>query len=364
MTEYPVAIPDAAREVKANYPTRPSEELVREIKQFIADTGLPHHWHGHTHTKPAQGTVIVYRGQFDLPKSHAGKFNRAKWAPCPCCHSETAWYWQKGKIAWFPEESVIRMVGPDCFKKINAQGHAEAIEQFKREERNRRNQEYLIQNLDKVPEAVRVIERAMATVEDVDKARFILANRLTKIIGFDIWNDIRADGVLKTHDQRTENFVRADGTQGSRDVPVLQPYGALDGYIMLNPAAKPLAPKLAKELEKLRQIDYGDNIASELAAMDDDKRNHVANLLAKPIATAKDIFAEIEECRRLISGTGIATLNGWGRHEKSPARIYVELAQGVLLIGRTQSSTNPMKLGAAIFNVLGQLPKIGNITEV
>jgi len=40
MTEYPVDIPDAAREIKANYPTRPSEELVREIKKFIADTCL------------------------------------------------------------------------------------------------------------------------------------------------------------------------------------------------------------------------------------------------------------------------------------------------------------------------------------
>lgn len=362
MLEYPVEIPESAREVKANYPTRPSDDLIREIKNFIADTGLPHHWPGHTHTKPAQGAIIVYRGEFDLPKSHAGKFNRSKWAPCPCCHPETAWYWNKGKIAWFPEESVIRLIGGDCFKKINAAGHAEAIEQFRREERARRDQEYLLQNLDKVPQAIRVIAQAIPAVEEIDKVRFILASRLSKIIGFDIWNDIRADGVLKTHDKRTENFARADGTEGSREVPVFERYGALDGYTMLNPTAKPLAPKLEKELERLRQIDYGNDVAVRLAAMDDAERHRVANLLAKPISIAREIFAEAEDCRRLITGIGIATLNGWGRHEKSPASIYMELSQGELLIGRTQSTAKSMKVDETFFNVFGQLPSIGSVS--
>jgi hypothetical protein len=72
MLEYPVHIPDAAREVKANYPTRPADELVREIKKFIGNTGTPHLWPGHTHTRPPQDASIVYCGEFDLPKSHAG----------------------------------------------------------------------------------------------------------------------------------------------------------------------------------------------------------------------------------------------------------------------------------------------------
>lgn len=222
----------------------------------------------------------------------------------------------------------------------------------------------MLANLGVVPEAVRVIERAIPTVRDIDTARRILSTRLTGIIGFNIWNDIRADGVLKTHVQRTENFVRPDGTQGSRSVPDLQRYGALGGYVMLNPDAAPLAPKLERELAKLRLIDFGENFAARLEAMDNVERHRAANSLAKPIAAAKDIFVEADECRRFISAESIATLNGWGRHEQSPTSAYFELVPGALMIGRTSDKTQIMKLGGAFNSVLGELPRIGNIREV
>jgi hypothetical protein len=57
MPEFPVDIPYTARQAKADYPTRPSDDLVREIKQFIGKTGTPHLWRGHTHTKPPQGAA-------------------------------------------------------------------------------------------------------------------------------------------------------------------------------------------------------------------------------------------------------------------------------------------------------------------
>lgn len=364
MPEYPVDIPDSARAVKANYPTRPSEELVREIKTFIADNGTPFLWPGHTHTRPPQGAIVVYCGEFDLPKSHAGPKQRAKWAPCPCCHSETAWYWKGGKIAWFPDESVVRNIGRDCFRNINESGHATAVEQFKAEERNRKDRIFLLSHLGVVPEAVRVIERALATVRAFDDVRFVLSNRLTKVIGFDLWNEIRADGVLMVHGERLEQFVRPDGTHDTRMVPELRRYGAVRGYAMLNPKSTPLAPNLEKALAKLRLIDFGENFTVRLERMDDDERHRAANSLAKPIDAAKDIFTEVEDCRRFLSAESIATLNGWGRESPGQPRLYFELVQGKLLIGRTSDSTKPMTLGNAFWNVLGELPKIGNIREV
>ncbi len=60
-------IPEECRRVKADYATRPTDALVREIKQFIAATGKPHLWRGHTHTKPLVGSKPVYLDEFDLP---------------------------------------------------------------------------------------------------------------------------------------------------------------------------------------------------------------------------------------------------------------------------------------------------------
>jgi hypothetical protein len=255
---------------------------------------------------------------------------------------------------------VIRMIGRDCFKNINAAGHIAVVAQFRQEERNQRNIDFLLTNLGVVPEAIRVIDRAIATVRDVDAARRILSTRLADIIKFNVWHDIRADGMLKTHGQRTEHFLRPDGTEGSRVVPVLQPYGRLVGHIMLDPNAHPRTPKIEAALKKLRTLHFGENFQARVAEMDDGERHRAANSLAKPIAIARELFAEIEECRRFLSAESIATINGWGRHPESPAQVYLEVDQRSLLIGRMQGGqTQRMPLGDAIHNVLGELPSIG-----
>jgi hypothetical protein len=129
-------------------------------------------------------------------------------------------------------------------------------------------------------------------------------------------------------------------------------------------SSKPGAGHLEKALAKLRLIDCGENFTMRLDRMDDDERHRAANSLAKPIATAKDIFTEVEDCRRFLSAESIATLNGWGRQSPGQSRLYFEHKQGKLLIGRTPDSTKPMTLGDAFWNVFGELPRIGNIREV
>jgi hypothetical protein len=79
---------------------------------------------------------------------------------------------------------------------------------------------------------------------------------------------------------------------------------------------------------------------------------------------AKEAFATTEECRRFLSPEAIATLNGWGSNEKNPIKAYFKFEPGALLIGHTKDDTARMPIGAAFFNELGQLPRIGNISEV
>jgi hypothetical protein len=82
----------------------------------------------HTHSKPTKNARIVYIGRFDLPPSHQVPDRHA---PCPCCSPRAPKYSREGKIAWFPDEHVVRMIGPDCFHTLNPEGHWEAVEVFK-----------------------------------------------------------------------------------------------------------------------------------------------------------------------------------------------------------------------------------------
>jgi hypothetical protein len=60
------------------------------------------------------------------------------------------------------------------FLQDHKTGHEFAEKQFRIDERNRRTRDYLLQHLGVVPDAVRVIERAMPTVQQVDTVRHIL----------------------------------------------------------------------------------------------------------------------------------------------------------------------------------------------
>lgn len=100
-----IEIPPEAFAVKALWQARPSwseiDNLVREIKGFVARTGKPYLWRGHTHTPPPMGATAEYWGEFDIPEWHILE------APCPCCWSNFPKYRRNGKIAFFPLEGVI-----------------------------------------------------------------------------------------------------------------------------------------------------------------------------------------------------------------------------------------------------------------
>ena len=113
-----IDIPPESLEPKPWFQTRPGKEVVAEIVGFIKQTGKPYLWRGHTHTKPPPGSKPVYLDEFELPKKFRAPDRRS---PCPCCVPAHPKFCD-GKIAWFPSEAVIRIIGPDCFKALDAEG--------------------------------------------------------------------------------------------------------------------------------------------------------------------------------------------------------------------------------------------------
>lgn len=48
--------------------------------------------------------------------------------------------------AWFEAAGLIRLIEPECFKRLNAEAHAEAVQQMRRERATRRGTEFLLAN--------------------------------------------------------------------------------------------------------------------------------------------------------------------------------------------------------------------------
>ena len=142
-------IPASAFEVKASYFERPDKATVKLIHEFIKQFGTPHLWWGHTHNPPPKGSRVTFLGKYSLPKTH---HRRAKWAPCPCCSPHSPKYFRQGLIAWFPDEGIIRCVGDQCYKKMDPEGYALAMDQLNAEIADQQTAEFLLGRIPNIPE--------------------------------------------------------------------------------------------------------------------------------------------------------------------------------------------------------------------
>ena len=255
-----IAIPPECREVKAWFWERPGSEIVEEIKRHVAETGLPYTWRGHTHTKPLPGSKPVYREEFDLPEK---QLRAKRWAPCPCCTPETPKYGRNGKIAWFPSEGVIRLLGPECFKSLDKEGHEEAKRQLEIERRRKQDTDYLLSKLPLLGRVILVGEQAIPIAKALDIFRDDLHAKLT-LDRFPLWDCVRDGGELKIKERSQEFRQNTDGSMRIVDIDVEHVYARLSSYEILNPNLTSCGDQLQAALRKLREHNHGEDWRQKL----------------------------------------------------------------------------------------------------
>ncbi len=248
-------IPDEFFDAKPFYRTRQSAEaMLREIKDHIKTTGEPHTWRHHTHSKPVIGSRIVYIGTFDLPPSHQAPDRHA---PRPCCSPRAPKFSRNGKIAWFPDEHVIRMIGPECFQTLNPEGHWEAVAQFDREEAARRTINYLIANLHLAGEAIEVVERTYPTLQTIDDVHATLHSRMQDILRIDLWRHV-GRGTLSVNVAGRRMRRTRGGAQEVEDFLDVRELSQFPGFHMFSPKTSHLASRMAGCAKRLGFVDFGD----------------------------------------------------------------------------------------------------------
>jgi len=178
------------------------------------------------------------------------------------------------------------------------------------------------------------------------------------LINFDLWQHVRSDGALKLTVSRTEQRVDRSGNQTEFTVQDFERYGPISGTIMLQPNASELLPRVEKELATIRSINIG---AAYIERMDQEERKLVVKKF-RSLQALSQIFAEAEEVRSFLSPLNIASLNGWGRHQRSPASIHIKIdaEQERLLIGKTPETVTaiPIRFKPAFFDRLRPMPSV------
>ena len=162
----PIDVPPEAFAPKPIFPDFPSPEIVAEVLEWVK-TQPPWAWRGHTHSKPDndEAQEIRYVADFQLPKGIE--------SPCPCCTPRHAKF-GKGFIAWFSRSACIRLMGQDCFKTLNPEGHQFAVDELDERQQRTATIAYLTAKIEKRFEAVEAIERALPIAEHIDTLQDIL----------------------------------------------------------------------------------------------------------------------------------------------------------------------------------------------
>jgi len=348
-----IDIPASASEPKPWWTVRPNEQQRKEILSFILATGKPYLWQGQTYNKPPDDAVVDYLDEFRLPKSKL-------LVPCPCCRPRHPKY-RHGMIAWFPNECVIRIIGHDCFKTINSERHTEALRKYHADRQRTADIAYLLDNLDKVPDLIAAVERAIPIADAVDKFRNDTCATFAEVLRTELWEHIRT-GELRVARNRREFFQSPDQGEGEREVQIIETYGTIAGQNFLNRRSKKLGVKLDHAALALKQINFGSQYKERVPDMSDAERFQTARLLRNGMTTVDEVFAAIHELRQFTSAVTLATLNGWARTEGCPVRMHVEFERGNLYVGLTDHEFRPITAPPAYFDALPPVPSLAHKT--
>jgi len=256
-----IDIPASAFDAKPWWNERPSDERIQEILSFVLRTNQPHLWPGQTYNKPPNDAVIDYLTEFRLSQAKPK-------VPCPCCRPRHPKY-RHGMVAFFPNERVIRIMGHDCFKRFNSEGHTEALRKYHGDLQRKRDIAYLLGNLDKVADFKAAVERAIPIAHAVDQFRNDTCNTFTEVLRTDLWEHIRT-GELRI----TRKAQRMD--EDDRDVTIIETYGKISGQDFLKKRSKKLGVKLTHAALAFSQIDFGAEYKQRIEGMSDTERSVAA----------------------------------------------------------------------------------------
>ena len=302
----------------AIFPDEPDDTLIDEIKGHVRLTASPHTWRGHSHTKPPQGAFPVYVDEFDVPAPDTVP----RVAPCPCCNPNHPQYKNKGKIAWFPNEWVIRLIGPQCFKTINGAGHELALIDLRKRQKRRDELATIAHHRHALHPSIDALSEAIAIAEALDDFQREINRVLDSELHLNLWREVKG-GDLNTTETRRVPFRKADGTMGERSEEFRVPFGRIAGYSMIDRSGQMSAGKLGPLRAGLIKIAERLDEAGTAESLTDAERESIAASLVKGRTAAAEVLAGMQDRQLFLTSRAIEELGRWGQHPNAPVRFSI-----------------------------------------
>lgn len=305
-----IDIPASAYEVKAVFSDPPDLATIADILAHVALTGKPETYRLHTHTKPKKGGRIVYVGEFDVPT-----FGRkvSSVAPCPCCWPDTAKYKNGGKIAWFPDEQVIRLIGPDCYRSLDKEGHEQAEREFRERQRREKHIRYLVRQFPQLQELAEVCFETARIAHEFEEFRDLFRRRVSGTLQMDLWDHVRTGSVYRHVERRELRTSSRGGTEHLATINATERVMSVRGASILNPRSIRLAPGLLAKSRGLVELIAKLGSVSSVSSANDIQLRKAASDLQAAWKAVHDVQDRVASERSFIAQDQVTALGIWGQ---------------------------------------------------
>ena len=331
--------------------TRPGKEVVSEIVDFIKQSGKPYLWPGHTHTKPPTDSKPVYLDEFELPKKFRAPDRRS---PCPCCWPSHPKFCD-GKIAWFPSEAIVRIIGPDCFRALDADAHQEALDNMRAERRREKDTAFLLSQLPRLSGVVKIAGRAAQVASALEQFHNDLHSKL-RIARLDLWRDVRGGGELRVSVKTREIKRGRNGGEYVQDTEAEIIAYRLDGYEVLNPDLNIGSSALKSTLKTLRKYSELAELPDSIEPMDAGARHEAALEIGRAITATRRAIDNLTRWQKFVTPLAINSLRGWGRREGCRTPYNYELAESRFRFGPNEYDLYSVAIPPDLYLSIGPLP--------
>lgn len=315
----PVEIPDSSREVKARFWDEPPRAKVLEIRKYVSETGKAHLHPDVTYTPIIPGNDIRFLEVFDLVEKF--KYDEDNWCVCAACKHDLPQFKEGGIICWFPSEGIIRIIGGDCYKRLNPERHHAAWKQYEADTRQRNDETYLLGALPVVPQLIDAMDHDAQIADALDKVRDGILRALDTY-EIDLWPHIK-DGKLKKQ-EKTRQIVHGRGE--ARTVVAKTVHAPVRGHKFLDPRYGKLAPRFRAAARTISTINLDPPHEAKVLAMSDEERRQSVGVLSKALKEIHGLRRELEDARKLISHESKATFRTWSslpeHHDSILLRIH------------------------------------------
>ena len=343
------------------FPTEPSKDVIRSALNFIRDTGEPHNWPGHTHTPPPENAIVVYLEEFDLPK--ARHKTRELWARCPICSPEHGKYFLSGKIAWFPDEGVIRLIGGDCYASLVGQEqHEIALADLRTRQRIARDEAFVASQVPFVRDHLPRLESVLGYCRAVDTLRGRIPPRMGNALHSALWRHVSIGGELRVT-QAVKDIRLVDGREVGRETEQDIRYAGLAGHLMLHPPPNvSIGDPVIAAVERIRAL-----VGRESPLLDPSSPKDRSLAIRRLTGAWRIIDDALRQARSLaafVEVLNINTLRTWAALPNSPVTGYFAIRGAELIVGADPRDTTTIAIPAELMTEAPVLPSLSDRVDL